>query len=55
MIQVFDQNGRFMDVLQNIIPSSVICFGDKYRPGVYYVRIIQIKEHRKMKLIKISQ
>jgi len=54
MMQVFDQNGRTMDTRRNIVPGSVINFGDKYIPGAYYVRIMQGTEHKEVKLIKIE-
>ena len=53
MLQVFDQNGRSVDVRRNMIPGSVIRFGDKYIPGAYYARIMQGKEHKEIKLIKV--
>jgi membrane-bound inhibitor of C-type lysozyme len=53
MLQVFDQDGRTMDVRRNVIPGSVIRFGDKYTSGAYYVRIMQGKEHKEIKLIKV--
>lgn len=54
MLQVLDQNGRTMDTRRKLIPGSVIRFGDKYIPGSYYVRIIQGKEHKEIKLIKAT-
>ncbi|MGZ4097117.1 MAG: T9SS type A sorting domain-containing protein, partial [Bacteroidia bacterium] len=54
MLQVFNQNGQTMDTRRNIIPGSAIRFGDKYIPGAYYVRIMQGKEHKEIKLIKIT-
>ncbi len=54
IMQVVDQHGRVVETRNNIIPGSVIQFGDMYRSGVYYVRIIQGKEHRELKLIKLK-
>lgn len=33
---------------------SIIRFGDRYRPGTYFVRIFQGKEHNEIKLVKLS-
>lgn len=54
MMQVFDQNGHTMEIRRNMIPGLVTRFGDKYRTGAYYARITQGKEHREIKLIKVT-
>ena len=55
MMQVFDQNGRIVETRQNIISGSIIRFGDKFRSGAYFVRIIQGDMHKEIKLIKIAK
>lgn len=54
VMQVIDQQGRVVETRNNIIPGSVMQFGEMYRSGVYYVRIIQGKEHKEIKLIKVT-
>jgi len=39
---------------RNINANSIIRFGDHYRPGTYFVRIMQGKEHKEIKLIKLA-
>lgn len=53
-LQVFDQYGRLVERRMNISNGSAVRLGDRYGPGVYYVRVIQSKQHKEMKLIKVS-
>ena len=53
-MQVVDMYGRAIET-RNANANSVIRFGDRYRPGTYFVTIIQGKEHKEMKLIKLSE
>ena len=34
--------------------NSLIRFGDRYTAGTYFVRVIQGKQHKEIKLVKIS-
>ncbi len=53
-MQVMDMYGRVIEV-RNITANSITRFGDRYRPGTYLVRIIQGKQHKEQKLIKLSE
>jgi hypothetical protein len=53
MMQVIDMYGRVIEI-RNVNANSIIQFGDCYRAGTYFVRIIQSKEHKEIKLIKVS-
>ena len=53
-MQVYDQNGKLMEKRENINAGSIIKFGEQYRPGVYYLRIMQGSEQREFKLVKVS-
>jgi hypothetical protein len=53
VMQVIDMYGRIVET-RNVNANSVIRFGDRYRPGNYFVRIIQAKEHKEIKLVKLS-
>ena len=44
--------GRVIEI-RNITANSIIRFGDRYRPGAYLVRIVQGKQHKELKLIKL--
>lgn len=48
-----DMFGRVVET-RNVYENSTIRFGDKYRSGTYFVRIIQGKQHKELKLVKIS-
>lgn len=54
VLQVFDQYGRLIEAKNSVSNGSTVRLGDLYRPGVYYVRVIQSKQHKEMKLIKLS-
>ena len=54
-LRVFDQTGRLIDGRENLIPGSFIQLGEKYKAGVYYVRVVQGARHSESKLIKISE
>jgi len=51
-MQVTDMYGRMIET-RNINTNTVIQFGDRYKPGTYVVRILQGKEHKEIKLIKL--
>jgi len=52
-MQVVDMYGRIIET-RNVNANSPIRFGDRYNAGTYFVRILQGKEHKEIKLIKIS-
>jgi hypothetical protein len=52
-MQVVDMYGRIIET-RNVNANSPIRFGDRYNPGTYFVRILQGKEHKEIKLIKLS-
>ena len=52
IMQVMDMQGRVIET-RNITANTIIRFGDRYRPGAYLVRIIQGKQHKDIKLIKL--
>jgi len=53
MMQVVDMYGRIIET-RNVTANSITRFGDRYIPGTYFVRIIQGKEHKEIKLVKLS-
>ncbi len=52
-MQVVDMYGRVIET-RNVNANSLIKFGDRYNPGTYFVRILQGKEHKEIKLVKLS-
>ena len=52
-MQVIDMYGRVIET-KTIVPNQTISFGQMYKPGAYYVKIIQGKEQHQLKLIKLS-
>ena len=53
LMQVLDMLGRVIET-KNVVANSVIKFGEKYRAGTYFVRIMQNDDQEAIKLIKIS-
>ena len=51
-MQVIDVYGRVIET-RNFNAASLEKFGDRYRPGVYYVRVLQGKQQEEVKLIKL--
>ena len=51
-MQVYDQSGKLMEKRENVVSGSIIKFGERYRPGTYYLKIIQGVQHREFKLVK---
>ena len=53
-IQVIDVYGRLIEI-RNVTANSTFRFGENYQQGVYFINLIQGKEHKEMKLIKLSK
>jgi hypothetical protein len=52
-MQVVDMYGRIIET-RNVNVDTPIRFGDRYNSGTFFVRILQGKEHKEIKLIKLS-
>lgn len=52
-MQVVDAYGRVTDT-RNVSANSMIRLGDRYRPGTYFIRVMQGKQHQVLKLVKLS-
>ncbi|HEV8273928.1 MAG TPA: T9SS type A sorting domain-containing protein [Chitinophagaceae bacterium] len=52
IMHVVDMYGRVIET-RNVNANSNIQFGEKYNPGTYVVRIIQGKNHKEIKLVKL--
>jgi hypothetical protein len=53
-MQVADLYGRLIET-RILDANSRITIGDKYRPGVYFVRFEQDQTRRQLKLVKLPQ
>jgi hypothetical protein len=53
-MQVYDQNGKMIERRENLSPGSILKFGEKYRPGVYYLRLMQGKKHSEVQVVKVD-
>lgn len=53
-LQVSDINGRIVET-KTVQANSTASFGDHYRPGTYFVRVIQGGQHKELKVIKLSE
>ena len=52
-MQIVDMYGRIIET-KNVTVNSLIRFGDRYTAGTYFVRVVQGKQHKEIKLIKLS-
>jgi hypothetical protein len=54
MLRVMDVKGRLVETKQNVQPNQTLRIGDNYRPGIYFVEVVQGAERTQAKLIKLS-
>ncbi|MEO7265962.1 MAG: T9SS type A sorting domain-containing protein [Ferruginibacter sp.] len=52
-MMITDQHGRLLEKRNNLSVGSVIQIGKNFKPGIYYVKIMQGEKHEEMKLIKL--
>jgi len=52
-MQVVDMYGRIIET-KNVTVNTLIRFGGHYTAGTYFVRVTQGKQHKEIKLIKLS-
>ena len=52
-MQVLDIQGRIIET-KTFTPNQTISFGQLYKPGAYFVKIIQGKIYKDLKLVKLS-
>jgi hypothetical protein len=51
-LKVIDATGRVVETKRKLPSSGTFRVGDSYRPGIYFVELIQGRERRTLKLIK---
>ena len=55
-LMVVDQMGRVIERHSGVQAGAIVRIGgEQYKPGAYYVKVIQGKEAREIKLIKLSE
>lgn len=54
-LRVINSVGRVMDVKTNLVGGQIIQMGNNYNTGSYFVEIIQGKNSKQMKLIKLEK
>ncbi|HEV8507921.1 MAG TPA: Ig-like domain repeat protein, partial [Chitinophagaceae bacterium] len=52
LVRTVDVLGRVVENRNSVIPGQTFKLGENYRPGIYWVEIIQGKERRTLRLIK---
>lgn len=52
-MQVVDMYGKIIET-KNVNANTTVRFGEQYRYGTYVVKIIQGKEHKEIKLVKLN-
>jgi hypothetical protein len=51
-LRVFDISGRTVGVIPNLMAGQTVQLGNEYRPGIYFVEMIQGKNRTQVKLLK---
>lgn len=54
VLRVMDIKGRLVEMKQNIQPNQTLRIGDQYRPGIYFIEVMQGAERTQTKIIKMS-
>jgi hypothetical protein len=45
-------NGRTVQVIQNLATGQTVQLGSEYRPGIYFVEMLQGNQRKQVKLLK---
>ncbi len=53
LMQVMDVFGRVIET-RNVTANTIVQFGSAYSPGTYIVRVVQGKNHKELKLVKLG-
>ena len=52
-LQVFDSNGRLMEIIKVSEGNKIIPFGEAYHPGIYFLGVSLGAEKKTIKLVKL--
>ncbi len=53
-VRVVDALGRLIETKNNIPANGTSRIGDNYRPGIYFVEVIQGGESKRIQIIKYA-
>jgi hypothetical protein len=53
MLRVYDAYGRTVRLIRDAMAGQTITLGNEYRPGIYYIEMIQGKNRQQVKLLKV--
>ncbi|MBA3285833.1 MAG: T9SS type A sorting domain-containing protein, partial [Nitrosopumilus sp.] len=53
-VKVMDVLGRLVESKQNISANTTFTIGENYKPGVYFMEVMQGKERKILRLVKIA-
>jgi hypothetical protein len=51
-VRVMDATGKVIDAVQNVAPTQTLRLGGLYKPGVYFVEVMQGNDRKVIKVIK---
>jgi hypothetical protein len=51
-IKVTDAMGRLVERRTSLAANGTLYLGDRYRPGIYFVEVIQGKQRQVLKLVR---
>jgi hypothetical protein len=54
-LMVYDQQGRLIEKKDQITVGSILRFGSDYKPGIYYLQVMQGGKKQEVKLVKVSE
>jgi hypothetical protein len=54
-VRIVDGVGRVVEARQGVAANSTLAVGHSYRPGVYYVQVLQGSQKVSLKLVKAVQ
>lgn len=54
-IRVLDLYGRVVETIPNTATGQTYHIGEAYRPGIYFVEVIQGSERRQVKVLKVTE
>jgi hypothetical protein len=53
-LRVFDLQGRTVQVISNLTAGQTVQLGSAYKPGIYFVEMIQGNNRTQVKLLKAT-
>ena len=54
-MKVLDVHGRLIETKNNLLPGQVLRIGSAYRPGTYFIHVVQGTQSRALAVVKMSK